>query len=179
MGRFVRLSAIGIATGALVVTGCLVGLSASAATPSHHLGAQHRGHGREPVVISALVAPSVPTDAAIFGVVAGGAPWTIQHGHALIERRGLLQVDVQGLVLTTIESNPVPYLAASVYCNGALAATTAPVPFSSEGDADIGALVSLPGLCVAPAILLNPALSASPSGVKTGIYIAFDGTASS
>ena len=182
MSRFLRGSSIAIVTSALVATGCLVGLSSSAAAPSHpQKGVHHRHHhGRsESAIISASVAPSVPTDAMIFGVAAGGAAWTIDHGHARLGNRGALEVDVRGLVLTMTKANPVPDLAASVFCDGAVVATTAPVAFSSGGDAHIHAHVTLPGFCAAPAILLNPATSGSTSGVLTTVYIAFDGTASS
>lgn len=180
MSRFLRVSSIAIVTGALVATGCLVGLSSSAAAPSHPQKGAHHHHGRrESAIISASVAPSVPTDPMIFGVVAGGAAWTIDHGHARLGNRGALEVDVRGLVLTMTKANPVPDLAASVFCDGAAVATTAPVAFSSGGDAHIHACVTLPGFCAAPAILLNPATSGSTSGVLTAVYIAFDGTASS
>jgi hypothetical protein len=85
-------------------------------------------------------------------------------------------VSVHGLVLTTSGANPVPDLAAQVYCGGTVAATTAPVPFSTTGTARIRAMVSLPVFYPAPAVLLNPATGSSLSEVKTTIYIGFDGT---
>ena len=126
-------------------------------------------------VLSARLAPSQPTDPPIFGATAGGVPWSLDHGHVVLRQGGGLDVNVDGLIVTSLGSNPVPGLAASVYCNGMLAATTAPVPFSTKGDADIDATVSLPALCPAPAVLLNPAVG-SPLVAKPGIYIGFDGT---
>jgi hypothetical protein len=46
--------------------------------------------------------------------------------------------DVHGLVLSTTGANPVPDLAASLYCGGTLLATTMPVPFSTTGNARSG-----------------------------------------
>jgi hypothetical protein len=122
------------------------------------------------------LAPSVPGDPAVFGVKPGGAPWILDRGHVRLGRGGELKVEVSGLVLATTGANPLPDLAASIYCNGALAATTSPVPFSTTGDAAIDANVSLPAFCAAPAVLLNPATGSSSSTVVTGTYIAFDGT---
>jgi hypothetical protein len=125
-------------------------------------------------MLRAVLAPSQPTDPPIFGAVAGGVPWSLSHGDVRLTRGGGLDVDVDGLIVTPLGSNPVPKLAASVYCNGTLAATTAAVPFSSKGDASIDATVTLPAFCPAPAVLLNPAIG-NPAVVKPGVYIGFDG----
>jgi hypothetical protein len=173
MRRSLLLSSIGVAAGVLATTGFLVAGSAAAA--GHPARTGHRpAHGQ---VLRAVLAPSLPTDPAIFGVAPGGAPWRVAHGQARLGSSGRLTVDVHGLVLTTTGANPVPDLAASVYCGGTLAATSTPVPFSTTGNARIRTKVSLPAFCPAPAVLLNPATGSSPSDVKTTVYIAFDGTA--
>ncbi len=172
MRRSLLVSSIGVAAGVLATTGILVAGSAGAASHPARTGHQHtRGQ-----VLRAVLAPSLPADPAIFGVVPGGAPWELGHGRARLGKSGRLMVSVHGLVLTTTAANPVPDLAASVYCGGTVAATTTPVPFSTTGNARIRTRVSLPGFCPAPAVLLNPATGSSPSEVKTAIYIAFDGT---
>lgn len=136
--------------------------------------ARHNLQGRG-IALVATLAPSVPADQSIFDVPPGGVPWQLTQGHVVLGRDGLLVANVAGLVVTTSGSNPIPDLAASVYCNGTLAARTAPVPFSTQGNAHIRASLSppLPAFCPAPAVLLNPAMS--PTNVL-GVYIAFDGT---
>ncbi|MBO0886271.1 MAG: hypothetical protein J2O38_02670 [Acidimicrobiales bacterium] len=124
-------------------------------------------------MLVATLAPSIPTDPSIFEVAPGMVPWQIAHGRVVLAA-GVLRVKVAGLVVTTSGTNPVPELAASVYCNGNLAAMTATVPFSPQGNAQIHAAVSLPAFCAAPAVLLNPATD--PNTVLDA-YIAFDGTA--
>jgi hypothetical protein len=59
-------------------------------------------------------------------------------------------------------------VSATVVCNGRDLRTTAPVPFSAGGDAQIEAHVTLPERCLAPAVLLNPLGNA-------GVYIAATG----
>ncbi len=143
--------------------------ASSRATASMRTGADHR-------LLSVAVAPSVPSDPAIFGVNPGSIPWMIKHGRARLSGDGALQVNVVGLVLTTTGANPVPFLAASVYCNGALAAISPPAPYSTKGNARIRASVTLPAFCPAPAVLLNPATGSAPSDVLP-VYIGFGGTA--
>jgi hypothetical protein len=160
--------AVGLATGLVCLGGVVPGLTSSA---------DARGlHGPEvsqASVLNASLAPSLPTYSTIFGVKPGGAPWALQSGHVHLGQGGRLEVNVNGLVLTTSGANPLPGIAASVFCGGALAATTASVPFSTTGDAHVHATVSLPSPCLAPAVLLNPATAA---GVNALVYIAFDGT---
>lgn len=107
-------------------------------------------------LIRAAVAGSLPTDPAIFSVNPGGAPWVITKGSARVGSTGDLAVEVRGLIIPTRGDNPVPMLAASLACNGSVVATTAAVPFTTEGDATIRAEVPLPDRCLAPVVLLNP-----------------------
>ena len=140
----------------------------------HHLIVSRQGS--EATVLSASLAPSVPSDATIFAVAPGSKSWSLTSGHVTLGADGLIELNVAGLVITTTGTNPVPDLAASLYCNGATAGTTAPVPFSSQGNAHIHATLTLPAFCPAPAVLLNPAFGSTAKDVKTGIYISFDGT---
>jgi hypothetical protein len=172
MRRSLLVSSAGVAAGVLALVGIF---STSAAAAGHPVRTGHWDTRGE--VLRAVLAPSVPTDPHIFGVAPGAAPWRLAHGQVRLGKDGRLAVEVNGLVLTTTGANPVPDLAASVYCGGTLAATTTPVPFSTAGDARIRATVSLPAFCPAPAVLLNPATGSSPSTVKTAVYIGFDGTA--
>jgi hypothetical protein len=157
--------------GAVVLTGGQALATTTARTVSAPKAAAGSSNG---ALLRAPLAPSQPTDPPIFGVVAGVVPWSLSHGDVRLSRGGDLDVDVHGLIVTPLGSNPVPQLAASVFCNGTLAATTAAVPFSTKGNADIDATVSLPAFCPAPAVLLNPGIG-TPPVVKPGIYIGFDG----
>lgn len=89
---------------------------------------------------------------ALFGVAGGGVAWVIDSGHASLTEGGKLHVDVEGLVLATTHINPIATGRAIVACGGAEVASTAAVPFSSTGDAELDATVSLPSPCLAPAV---------------------------
>jgi hypothetical protein len=161
-----------------VAGGSAVGLTAAgtaaATTSSHsaHSASSHRdAHG---LLLNAALAPSVPTDPDIFGVKAGGVPWQIKPSRMRLMRDGLLVVDVDGLVVVGPGTNPIPDLAATVYCNGSRVMTTAPVSFSTKGNARIRTQVSLPAFCPVPAVLLNPAKGAMSSDIIP-VYIGFDG----
>lgn len=130
-----------------------------------------------PVMLAATLAPSIPADPPIFGVTAGSLPWKITHGTVVLGADGSLTASIAGLVVPPGNTNPVPDLALSVFCNGTRVATTAAVTFSTAGNARVVAKVALPGFCPAPAVLINPALSKKPSDILTNIYIGFDGKA--
>jgi hypothetical protein len=88
----------------------------------------------------------------LFGVQGGGVPWAIEEGSATLTADGSLHVEVQGLVVAASGINPVATGRAIVACNGAAVASTAAVPFSRAGDAEVDATVSLPSPCFAPAV---------------------------
>ena len=91
-----------------------------------------------------------------------------------MRRDGRIRVKVRGLVFAPTEpgagTNPLNGIAASLFCNGTPAGTTAAFPFSPQGDARIRAqLPTPPKPCVNPTVLLNPA----PDGVvNSATYIA-------
>jgi len=98
----------------------------------------------------AAIPAGAPT---LFGVAGGGVAWVIDEGDATLTATGRLHVEVQGLVLASSHTNPVGTGLAIVTCSGVVAATTAAVPFSAAGDAEVDATVSLPSPCFAPAVL--------------------------
>ena len=114
----------------------------------------HNGH----VLFKSTIAPSVPTDPVIHGVAAAGAAWVIDEGKVRISKGGGFELEVEGLVLTATGANPLTTLSASLFCGAdtAPAATTASVPFSPAGDAEIETTVTLPAKCLAPVVLLHP-----------------------
>jgi hypothetical protein len=95
----------------------------------------------------------IPTGGlALFGVAGGGVPWVIDEGRATLTAGGRLHVEVEGLVLATTHTNPIPTGRAIVACGGVAVASTESVAFSTSGNAEIDATVALPSPCLAPAV---------------------------
>ena len=162
---------VALATVALALA---VGASMAVARTGHN-GQRSERHGR--TVLKSDVFGSQPTGPVLFGVAPGGAPWVIRKGDVMVRRDGRVMVRLDGLVIPTPPSNgtnPVPEIAATVYCNGAAVGTTSAVPFSLAGNARIDDTLAtpLPSPCLAPAVLFNPA---SGGVVTTTAYIAATG----
>ncbi len=118
----------------------------------------------------------------------GGAPWDVAEGEAEIADDGLLEVEVEGLVLVTpiIAADPVfPVLGVcgSLVCQKTAAgdptneqvATTGNFPLSPvTGDAEIDENITLPAVCVAPIVLLR--VSAVDSGFFAPVCMGGAGT---
>jgi hypothetical protein len=155
-----------------------VALAAGATTAfagNGRAGQSSERHGD--TVLKSEVFGSQPTGPVLFGVSPGGAPWVIRKGDVMVRRDGRVKVRLDGLVIPTPPSNgtnPVPEIAATLYCNGAAVGTTQAVPFSLAGDARIDDALAtpLPSPCLAPAVLFNPAAG---SVVTTTAYIAATG----
>jgi len=108
-----------------------------------------------PKVLDSQMAPIPTAGLVLDGVTGGGLPWKIDDGHARLFADGRLQVEVEGLVLVSTGANPIASGHAIVTCDGVPAATTANVPFSPTGDAEVEATVSLPSPCLAPAVFFT------------------------
>jgi hypothetical protein len=135
MSRSVRLA---LATALLVVLGAgTIGTAAAS--------------GRK--VFDSSMAPIPAGAPTLFGVAGGGVAWVLDEGRATLTASGRLHVEVEGLVLASSHVNPVGTGRAIVTCAGVVAASTAAVPFSTTGDAEVDATVSLPSPCFAPAVL--------------------------
>jgi hypothetical protein len=151
-----------------------VGVTPALASHGHHGQASKQLRG---TVLQSEAFGSQPTGPVLFGVAPGGAPWVIHRSDVRVRRDGFVDVRLVGLVIPTPPSNgtnPVPEIAATVYCNGAAVGTTKAVPFSNAGDARIVASLGtpLPSPCLAPAVLFNPAAGGV---VTTTNYIAATG----
>ena len=107
-------------------------LSASAASADDSRSGHDEGD-----VLRASITGSMTTDPVLFGVKPGGAPWVISRGEARLGGDGRLEVEVRGLIIPTLGTNPVPKISASVVCNGAVVAMTRSVAFSPKGNAEI------------------------------------------
>jgi hypothetical protein len=126
----------------------------------HH--GDHRHHGND-LLRSGLVGstPLARGGAAIFGVNPGGVPWVTDKGSSVrVRRDGRIDVRIEGLVIPPPDgtnTNPVPGITASLYCNAMLADATEPVtPLDTAGNGRIRANITIPDKCVAPVVLLNP-----------------------
>lgn len=164
MVRVARRGVLGGILAAVLTLGGVAGFGGIANAAPQSLP----GQGRVPV-LHARLAASTPLEASIFRVSPGSVPWSIASGQVLLRSDGTVQVEVARLIDPQLGYNPVPYVAASVYCGGTRAATTATVPFSHEGNAHLLATVALPSKCSDPAVLLNPAKTA---GMTLQAYIA-------
>jgi hypothetical protein len=136
----------------------------------HHANGEHRGfdeHGkfgehRGNTLFDTTLAPTVPTDPALHGNAAGGAPWVLRFGEARLRQDGRLDVRIRGLVIPPPTGNgtpgPVTTVRAALFCGNdtTAAATTPSVPLSTAGDARIRAALTLPAKCLAPALLIQP-----------------------
>jgi hypothetical protein len=161
---------------ALLAASALAGSATTAVSAlgdSGGSGGEHREHGGRAVLRTPL-APSVPTDPALLGATAGGVPWVLRSGEARLNRDGRLVVRIRGLVIPTGQfagtTGPVKTVSASLYCGASstAAATSNPVPISTDGDARITATFVLPAKCQIPALLIHP------NGANT-VYIATSG----
>jgi hypothetical protein len=97
----------------------------------------------------------------IRGVPSAGAPW-VATGDVDLNKHGRLRIDVEGLLLDLPgqpadgTTGPVTGVRASLTCqNGDVVATTAVVPLSAAGDAEIEETISVPSSCVGPIVLIR------------------------
>jgi hypothetical protein len=136
----------------------------------HHAKGEHRGfdeHGnfgehRGNTLFDTTLAPTVPSDPALHGNAAGGAPWVLKFGEARLRQDGRLDVRIRGLVIPPPTGNgtpgPVTTVRAALFCgiDTTAAATTQSVPLSTSGNARIRASLTLPAKCLASTLLIQP-----------------------
>jgi hypothetical protein len=99
--------------------------------------------------------PASMAGQSFMGVQGGGLPWSIESGEAKLFRDGRLHVEVEGLILAAGPAagrNPIATGVAIVSCGGTVVAQSAPVPYSTAGDAQVDARVTLPASCLAPVV---------------------------
>jgi len=107
----------------------------------------------------------------IRGIIGGGIPWTLTKAKGSVRTNGHLRIKVDGLVLATTLSNPVPSFGATVSClntagetvNVATATTfPATMGLASEGGGDptIEADLMLPQPCIAPIVFVTSSTGA-------------------
>lgn len=91
-------------------------------------------------------------------------PWKVASGEARILSDGALKAEMSGLLLLNDTVGPVLSVFASLVCQkttltgpptNEVVASTADVPLSAAGDAEIDEVVPLPPVCVAPIVLVR------------------------
>jgi hypothetical protein len=112
--------------------------------------------GGQKIFDSTMAAMTTPGQV-IDGVTAAGAPWSIDEGKATLFANGRVHVEVEGLIVTALGRNPATTGKVRISCNGAPVAETATVPFSSAGNAEVDAVVTLPTPCFGPSIFFTSA----------------------
>ena len=95
----------------------------------------------------------------VAGVASGGAPWMIAESEFNVNSNGQIQVQVQGLLISSGAAantvGPVTMVAAALVCGDVVAAATPSVPLSSHGNATMQGNILIPSPCIAPAVLLE------------------------
>jgi hypothetical protein len=99
----------------------------------------------------------------IRGVAGAGAPWRIDRAHGRLRANGDLEIEVEGLVLTSTGQNPQPAFRAVVNCqtieNGVAVIVnrvTAPFPATMPGgDAEFEGNIDLPSPCFGPIVFVT------------------------
>jgi len=118
----------------IAITAALV-ITATTAGP-----AMASGHSlvREPLQgIAGSRDPVNPTQP-IAGVTAGGAPWVVAEGSRVrLREDGRITVVVNGLIIPTLGTNPVPTMAASLVCGDMVVDSTRPFAVSPDGNGSI------------------------------------------
>jgi hypothetical protein len=122
------------------------------------------GDGRTVLKFDTM-APVVPpyTGSAnpVRGVNGGGIPWVVDSAHGRLRADGRLTIEVEGLVLATTGANPSPTFKGIVSCLSSqdgspttVNVSTAAVPATTTGDAEIDDSVTLPSPCFAPIVFV-------------------------
>jgi hypothetical protein len=105
---------------------------------------------------------------AIRGINGAGAPWRIDGVNGELTTDGMLEIDVDGLVLVSTGLNPSAFFRGAVSCLTSTDTTVSTVnlvteqfPATPTGDSKIEANVSLPSPCVAPIVFVMNAAGTS------------------
>jgi len=151
-----------------------IALGAALAVPAIGIGGDDGRKVLDAKTLAPVTEPYTGGTNAIRGLSGGGLPWEIDEATADLRASGRLRVEVQGLVLARRApvpvglqgTNPIAQFKAVVSCltttDGAATTTnvsTALVPASVTGDAEIKAAIELPSPCFAPIVFVT-----SPGG---------------
>jgi hypothetical protein len=145
----------------LSVAGLVVGTSASGSGGSDGSDGSGGKDVLEWDVMAGVDAPFTGPTNPIRGMGGGGVPWSVDVAKGELRTNGRLELEVEGLVLTSTGVNPSPTFEARVNCltkdqpvNG-VTRITAPVKTGPEGDAEFDTRVDLPDPCYAPIVFVT------------------------
>jgi hypothetical protein len=160
--RSVRVALLVGALAAVVAAGTVV-----ASDGNRNNGDGDHGNNGNARILDATLAgiPASMVGKTLDGVVGGGKAWRIDSGEAKLSVDGRLKVEVEGLVLVATGANPIATGRAIVSCGDAMAAMSDPVPFSTNGNAEVDTMVSLPASCLAPVIFFGTDNANAAGGV--------------
>lgn len=124
------------------------------------------------VAVDGTLLPSEPNFPVLHGVSTDKSPWLLKKGTVRLRSNGELQVKIRGLIIPSLgTAGPVTTIQAALYCANETVAggTSASFPLSESGDATIETTMTVPLLCLAPAVLItpneNPAVYISETGL--------------
>ncbi|GAA2722125.1 hypothetical protein [Cellulomonas aerilata] len=108
----------------------------------------------------------------IAGVPSAGRPWILDDSSRVrVREDGRITVNIRGLIFANGDPNPVPFVAASLVCGGAVVDSTEPFDLSvPKGNGHTSQRISVPDDCDDPVVLIRNA-----SGDALGGYFAFTG----
>jgi hypothetical protein len=125
--------------------------------------------------------PSMPTDDPINGVNPGGLPWVIDRGAVRVRESGRMDVRIEGLQIPfpapDVTRNPIPFIHAVLYCDGAMAADSGAQPMTVPGgDSRFRVHLMVPKMCEMPSVLIQPnnALTGAPAPAYIASLVAMD-----
>ncbi len=112
------------------------------------------------------------------GIDAGGFPWVIAQGQAKLKANGEFELEVEGLVIDPANAtaqakglagiNPAPFFFATISCVSNTTAitniNTNALPATASGDAQIDQMITLPGQCFEPVVLVRGSFTGQSNG---------------
>lgn len=108
-------------------------------------------------LVGSMPAPASPT---IAGIRPGAAPWVNGPSEVRVRADGRIAVTISGLVIPPpvgTGTNPIASVVATLVCGDAVQGSTAPFALSVAGDGSTSDVVTVPGRCKHPAVLVQPA----------------------
>ena len=137
----------------LIPAAAVAALAALALTPSPALASGHS-------ILRDELVGSMPTDAPIAGINAGGRPWVNGPSSARVREDGRITVTIKGLVIPPPQGtgvNPVASVVATLVCDDVVESSTAPFALNAAGDGSTSDKITGTRHCEGPVVLIQPA----------------------
>jgi hypothetical protein len=140
-------------TSRLVPATAVAALAALALTAGPALASGHS-------ILRAALVGSMPADAPIAGINAGGRPWVNGPSSARVREDGRITVTIKGLVIPPPDGtgvNPVASVVATLVCGDMVRSSTAAFALSPAGDGSTSDKITGTRHCTDPVVLIQPA----------------------